>query len=108
MTQNAKLLHSDNVIALYNELSEFGLNHYKVKRRHLRTPLQSSSSMPSLISSRTNKAYPLRIIDFEQSIRTPLVPHILHSVVRGDLHNLGVEMNEGEESTGCEDRLYEK
>lgn len=90
------------MIALYNELSDFGVNHYKVKRRHLRSLLQSSFAMPSLISSSTNKAYPLRIIDFEQSIRTPLVPHILHSVVRGDLHNLGIEMNDEEESLGPE------
>lgn len=95
-------MYSDNVIALYNELSEFGVNHYKVKRRHLRSLLRSSSAMPSLISSRTNKAYPLRIIDFEQSIRTPLIPQVLHSVVRGSLHNLGIEMNDEEESLGPE------
>lgn len=90
------------MIALYSELSDFGVNHYKVKRRHLRSLLQSSFAMPSLISSLTNKVYPLRIIDFEQSIRTPLVPHILHGVVRGDLHNLGIEMNDEEESLGPE------
>lgn len=57
-----------------NELAPHSLKHGDVRYENLLMKPEYTDALPSIVSSRSNKEYSYRIIDFDCATRTNLIP----------------------------------